>query len=329
MRDAYWRAYFAPAGDSGADSGGSGDSGAADGGTGGADVGDAGSNAGDGGDAGNGAIVTVNPFSQPSETWRDNVIEALAPADDKAREKFTNQVSRYTDPVQLILSGFEAQDRIRRGEVSSGLPENPSEEQLASYRAANGIPTEAGEYRTAEGTVLSDADKTVIDTLKPIIHKHNIPQKAFEEAVSGLLGAQQAQHDLMVTRDVDDTRTTEAALKDLWGGQFKAYRDLISGQLMRRLGDEDREALLNARGPDGKALWNRVGIMQMFAQVFNETDPLDVVVPVDGDQIGSLEAEIKQLEAKMGTPEWYKDAASNDRLDQLYEQREKYYARQR
>lgn len=251
-------------------------------------------------------------------------MEALKPNDDKLKEKYTNHLSRYQDPVSVIRAGFDAQDRIRRGEVSNGLPENPTDEQLSAYREANGIPADPDKYSVSEGTVLGDVDKAVVDTLRPVAFKHNIPQAAFAESIDTLLAAQQVQHDARLAQDVEDTNEASAILKQAWQGEFTQKQNLISGQLNRRLGDEDREALLNARGPDGKGLFNRPGIVQFMATVFAEAAPLDTVVPTEINQVGAIDQELAELKQRMRTNEWYKDEAAQARYRQLIEAKQAY-----
>ena len=72
------------------------------------------------------------------EDWRQQLA-----GDD---EKRLNVLNRVKDFGSLADNYFNAQDKIRSGEISTGLPDDPTPEQLSAYREANNIPATAEDY---------------------------------------------------------------------------------------------------------------------------------------------------------------------------------------
>ena len=133
------------------DGGGGGDGGSGDGGAGGDNsAGDSGAPADNGapGDEAAGGEPPVNYFKAAPEDWRKQVVAATGLQEtDEQFDKRVKQLERVNDIGSLGKNYFEAQDRIRKGETSNGLPENATDEQMAAFREANGIPATPEEYK--------------------------------------------------------------------------------------------------------------------------------------------------------------------------------------
>jgi len=77
------------------------------------------------------------------DDWRNQVVDSLGGEDDAVKEKQLAQLNRFSTYSDMSKSFFEAQSKIRSGQIETGLPENATEDQLKDYREANGIPESA------------------------------------------------------------------------------------------------------------------------------------------------------------------------------------------
>ena len=111
-------------------------------------------------------------FGEAPEHWRQDAVDNMRLNDPDAAERELKRLERYKTPQDWLKATHEAAAKLRKGEVQSGLPENPTDEQIAEYREANGIPAEATGYELdlGEGVTLSEGDQSIIDAMTPLAH---------------------------------------------------------------------------------------------------------------------------------------------------------------
>jgi len=270
-------------------------------------------------------------FDSAPETWRQDWL-AKAGFEGEDAEKRLGQLNRMTDMPSVLKSYFEAQDKIRSGEISTGLPENPTDEQLADWRQANGVPAAADGYELSlsEGLVLGEEDKAIMDGVYAAAHGENISNQAMSAITDAFLKGREQELHQIEQQDGLDTQSATAALKDVWGPDYKTNINVINN-LVNTLPESVREDFQNARLANGKGLFNSPEAMVFFADIARKLNPAATVVNAnDANPVQTINDEISTLEKKMeegiadGT--WHKDKASNDRLMELYEARDKMQA---
>lgn len=185
----------------------------------------------------------------------------------KRRSALEKQLGRYASLEDALIAGFNAQEKIRSGQVKSPLPADATEEEVAEWRKQNGIPDKAEAYDipAVPGHKWTEADAPNLSKLKAAAFAGNWPQ----EVVSGVatLFAQLrqeaaetlAQHE--IEQDKTDARTTREALRSQFGdGEYKPSIALLN----RYLSDEEifpdgiGEQLATARFTDGPLKGRRV-----------------------------------------------------------------------
>ncbi len=299
--------YMQEAGE-GDDLGGAGDSGAGDG--------------GEGGDGTGGGDTPIDFFGTAPEDWRDQALgkAGFEPGDefDKAKK----QLDRVSDFGVFTKNYLSAQEKIRSGEISNGLPENPTDEQMADYRLAHGVPETAADYQLSldEGLVLGEADEAVMGSVYEVAHASNVSNETLSAMTNAMLQSRQAEADARVSQDGIDAQLTNQQLKEAWGGDDQANRNMITG-LLNQLPESIKDPFMNARLPDGKAVFNSPEVMVAMAEWARKLNPAATVVPNSNNPMQSMNDEIKELESRMGTDEWYKDTEANNRLEALYNAR--------
>ena len=258
---------------------------------------------------------TDNPIETPPspfydtlpEEWRKEMVSTLG-VEGKDFDKRMNQLQRVPDFKTLTKSYFEAQDKIREGIKPEGLPENATDEQLAEYREANGIPSEHSAYAESleEGLVLGEADTRIMDEVFKVAHANNLPTEQVSQLTNAMLAGRAAEEDALVQQDGIDTQTTQRQLKEAWGSDFNTNINMIKG-LTNQLPESVRDDFMNARLADGKALFNSPEVGMFLADIARKINPSGTVVPNSANPMQSMKDEIAKLEGKMGTDEWYKN----------------------
>ena len=89
--------------------------------------------------------ATTEPAAEPP---KDNWAE-LRTKFAKGDEKLEKRLARYSSVESALEAMLAAQDKIAKGEHKTPLGDNPTPEELAAYREANGIPESADKYEVA------------------------------------------------------------------------------------------------------------------------------------------------------------------------------------
>ena len=263
------------------------------------------------------------PDPEPASDWRADTLSDMGieeGSDDY--EKRSNQLARYTDKAAALKAGFEAQDKIRKGEVASGLPDDPTDEQMTDWRASNGVPETADAYELSldDGLVLGESDGRIMEGVYQVAHDRNLSTEAVSDLTNAMLKGREAEQDAKIAQDGLDEQTTTRQIKEAWGQDYQANLNLIQG-LAQQLPESVRDDFLNARLGDGRALFNAPEVMVYFADMARKLNPSATVVPNSNNPVQSINDEIKALEAKMGTDEWHKDQDSQQRYMALVDAR--------
>jgi hypothetical protein len=233
--------------------------------------------------------------------------------------------SRVTDIKSLAKNYVEAQKTIRSGQkTDTGLPENPTEEQLKEYREANGIPEtpEGYELQLADGLVLGEDDNRILKDVFKAAHEMNLPSEQINTLTNAMLEARQREEQAYTEQDGLDLQTAERQLRDTWGHDYQSNVNMIRG-LMEQLPENVRDDFMSARLPNGMAMFSSPQVANFFADMARKVNPSATVVPNSDNPLQSINEEIKKLESKMGTDEWYKDTQSQKRFQDLVTARDR------
>jgi hypothetical protein len=237
-------------------------------------------------------------------------------------DKRLKQLDRVSDFPTLAKNYFEAQDRIRKGEISSGLPENATDTQVAEWREANGVPQTADAYelQLEEGLVLGEDDTRIMVDVFNAAHAFNIPAAAMSEMTNAMLKSRQVEAEAIVSQDGIDAQTTTRQIKEAWGGDYQTNINIITN-LTEQLPESVRDAFRGARMADGRLMFNSPEVMVAMADWARKLNPSATVVPNANNPVQSINDEIKTLEARMGDDDWHRDKEAQKRYTDLIDAR--------
>lgn len=227
-------------------------------------------------------------------TWPDEWRKLAAGDGD---EKLSKLLERYNSPGDVAKALRDAQVKISQG-LKTALKKDATPEELTAWRQENGIPAKPEDYNLKydDGLVVGDDDKPLVDQYIAAMHAHNVTPEAMKAGVQTYL---KMQADVVQGRkemDADHSSETEETLRQEWGVDYKKNLEGVSA-MFDHSGADIGNALMNARGPDGRALLNNPAVVRWFSAHARELGFVGgTTVPAGGDRGEGIDAEIKRIE---------------------------------
>lgn len=253
-----------------------------------------------GGQAGTSARPTENGGAAldagTARGWSENWRELYAGED----AKMLARLQRYTTPKAAIDAMVAAQNRISSGELRAPLPATPTAEQVAEFRQQNGIPEKPEGYfeKLPDGLVIGADDKPMFESFAKGLHALNAPPQIAQYAVKWYNDFQEQQAARISENDTSQKATAEDTLRAEWGADYRANIGHISN-FLKSAPEGVADLVSNARGSDGKAILNDPKVVQWFASVAREMNPVGTIVG-SGDSMKTVEGRMGELTKLMG-----------------------------
>jgi hypothetical protein len=241
-------------------------------------------------------------------------------------EKFLSKLQRFDSPAAFGSTYREAEQKIRSGDIGPAKPgPDASEDEIKEYRRELGLPLEAEGYLKdlPEGLVIGEDDKEIVGKFLETMHEANAPKEYVHQTLQFYNELEEQMQETLVEADTYHKQEAEDALREVWGGDFRANLNVINSLFDAHMSKEAKEELLNGRYADGRGFMNNPEILQFFAEIGRKINPLSTILPRGEDDIKGLEAEIAEIEKFMQTnrADYNKDQKMQDRLLQLYQMR--------
>lgn len=307
-----WFRLMAPEDDKGGEGGGAGGQDEGGGAAGGADD-KAGAGGGQGSDDGaKGGQGAGNKDDGP--IWREDWRTQIAGTD----EAIAKRLSRYSSPKDVANALLSVQNRISAGELRSALPKNATDDQVKAWRQENGIPEAPDKYelKLADGLVVGDDDKPLIDNLLKSMHKVNAPAGIASEVVNFYYATKEAEEAARQQKDADAARASSDALHAEWGAEFRPNMNMIEG-LLDTAPAGVKDLIKFGRLSDGTPIMAHPDAIRWLNNMAREINPVTTVVPNAGANVsGAIDDELKKIETTMRTDR--KAYNADEKMQQRY-----------
>lgn len=273
--------------------------------------------------SGTGTLVESDPTDKPvaaPANWPEDWRMKMA-GEDKS---YLKTLDRFNSPADLAKAYRDAQQRLSSGNLRQALPDNPSPEELASWRAENGVPAEPNGYdfNVDLDYQWNDNDRAVLSDFAQYALENNIPAPVAKQ-MAAFYASKQAQTFSMIEEfDARAHQQGEDSLRAEWGPEYRKNINAIKNTLSAHATDDVVEAMLASRTPDGKRWGDSPEMLKVFAALAREVNPSATIVPSTG--FNTAEDELTGLEKFMreNRTEWFKDSAKQERYRELIEARE-------
>lgn len=229
---------------------------------------------------------------QQQDDWR-----ARMAGEDK---KLLGFLGRYPSERAFVEAAKKDRDTLFANKTVK-LPDNATDEEVAAYRKANGIPDEATGYFDALGDLtVGDDDKPIVEQFLSAMHETNAPPALVKAAVATYY--QIVEEQAAAEADADRAMQSESieALREEWGPDYKRNLNAMHNYL-ETLPETVRSAFTHGRGADGRPLGFNADVVKWLAGKALEENPLATVTPGAGQtSVQAVDARIAEIEGKMG-----------------------------
>jgi hypothetical protein len=261
-------------------------------------------------------------------------VQADWPADWRAKlagedKAVLKRLERMGSPNDLLKSYRALETRLSSGELKATLPENATEEQIAEYRKANGVPDKPEAYVEAlklpDGMVPGEADKPLLDAFANEAQANNWTPAQYNQAVGWYY---KMQDQLMAQRAEQDEAYKLESQIDLtqeWGPQFRGNLNAM-GNLLSMFPEGIGDLLLAGRTADGQLIGNNPAILRGLVAIARELNPAATLLPAgSGSGAANVDGRITEIEKMMRTPgsDYWRSPAIQQEYRDLVTAREK------
>lgn len=259
------------------------------------------------------------------DDWRTRMV---AGSTDPERE--IKQIERYESPEQIWRKARELERRMSSGEMKPALPKGASPEEVARWRADNGIPAEPTGYKVnmPAGREIPKEDDPFLKSFLASAHKSNYTQEHVDAALASFYAEVDRQTAAMGEAEKAMEQKTEDALRQEWGADYRPNKAMAEA-LLARAPAGFRDRFMNGYLADHTPIKASPEAWKWLVQMEREINPASTVVPGAGGDLGkTIDTELADLKKLMGdsNSEYWKgpkaDAMQN-RYRQLLEAQEK------
>jgi hypothetical protein len=208
------------------------------------------------------------------EDWRDQFVQGIE--DPGEREKALNQMKRYQSPAEVAKANLALRQRISSGEYTRGLPQDATPEQVAEWRAEQGLPEDPSGYELpiamdGKPEEMTDEQKSVYEGWQGVFHENNVPPALATKLTEYANDVFAAQMEAMAEHDAKAADASEDALRTDWSTEFRNNVQMNNKLLQDSFGEEGAQNLLNARMADGTLVKHSVEVAKFLNKMARES----------------------------------------------------------
>lgn len=262
------------------------------------------------GDAGGDGGASGAPAA-PVFTWDD----VKGSVQDQALKATVDRFGSFDEMAGAVNKlRTEVSDRIR----IPGPKATP--EDLAKFRKAMGVPESAEGYavKMPENVALTDADKVIVEMLKPLAHEANIPQAAFERFISAAAEANGKIREETLNRIKQAQTQTVEELKKEWATAYDANVELAKRAAKAHGSDKFNDFLNTAVLEGGGVIGDHPEMIRFLQSIGRRSDESDLFITSSGVERDTAQQELQRIlkETPPGT-EGYRAADVQARVAEL------------
>lgn len=245
------------------------------------------------------------PADYPAD-WREKMATG---ADGKVDAKKLEQLKRFTSPVDLGASWFDAQGKIRSGKAGEDVPMPDAKtdpEGNKKWREERGVPPDETGYKLPDALAekLAPEDKPILASYTKFAAEKGLTPAEVARGVEWYTQMADAAAEETNRLDAEQKDATETALMKEWGPEYKPMKTIAQRYTAEVLGGAD---LMFARLPNrpefgehaGKMVGNIPALVKSLAEL-GKAKYGDVSF-AGGEAAKQSEARIAELEKIMRT----------------------------
>lgn len=240
--------------------------------------------------------TTDTPAAHPAD-WPEDWRLKMA-GDDKA---YLKTLERYNSPNDVAKALKELRAAQSSGKLKAAAPENATPEQLAAWRAENGIPAAPEEYKAElpNGVVLGEADQPLVKSFQATAHELNMTGGQFQKVMSWYFQEAARIDTERQTQDIQFKQMAEDTLRSEWGQSYRQNVTAVENFAAGMPGDL-RNQLFGGRLADGTRIGDHPDFIKWMALSANQLNPYSSLVPSgSADPVKQGKARLDEIRAVM------------------------------
>lgn len=258
---------------------------------------------------------SVEPQSEPAN-WRDQ----LSGGDADLRKA----LDRFTKPEDVTRSFVEARQKLSERSKPLTIGEDSTDEDVAAYREAMGIPAEAKGYEDAlKEIVIGDEDRPIVEGFLEVAHKNNATPQVVNAAVDWYYKTIEAQGAEVAEFDKSNEAARDDALRAAWGNEFRLNQNAIENYLESLPAMPDgtsfAEVLKTARLGNNVKFTDSPEAQEWLLGIVKAANPAMGVMPAGTSDAKSIDTRIGEIKEIMRTDRkrYNRDAAMQKEYQDL------------
>lgn len=233
------------------------------------------------------------------DDWRTRMV---AGSTDPERE--LKQIERYESPEQVWRKARELEKRMSAGELKSVLPKNATAQEVAAWRAENGIPAKPEEYKInmPAGRQVPKEDDAFLKAALKSFHDSNYTQAQVDSAVSAFYAEVERQEQAVSEAEKAAEAACEDQLRKDWGADYRANKNMEEA-LLARAPAGFRDRFMNGYLADHTPIRASPEAHKWLVQLEREINPAATVLPnTGGDPAKGVAGRLAEIRAIMANP---------------------------
>ena len=212
-------------------------------------------------------------------SWRDSIQD----------EGLKKHAERFTSLDALVQGNSDLRKQVSKSISKPG--EDATDEQMAAYREALGVPKEVSDYdfQWGEGKELTENEQKSQEHWAELFHKNNVPKGAADELVKEFRTELAAIMEDRVKQDAKVTEQAREDLKEAWGEDFDK-NVIFAAKASEKLFGDDYEDARYMEDKDGNYVLDNPIMNKLMAKLgrqMGEGALLGVVTSEERDTINS------------------------------------------
>jgi len=273
--------------------------------------------------AASGTLLGSDPVEKPvvaPADWPDDWRTKVAGEDAKELAR----LQRMGSPADVWKAYRALEAKISSGQLKQGLKPDATPEEIATWRAENGLPDSPEGYKPQlpNGMILGEADAPLITGFQKTAHELGMTPEQFNKTLAWYYNEVDADAAQRVENDKAFRATAEDQLRAEWGPQYRAEVKGIANFLEASAPAGLSDVLFNSRTADGKLLGDHPEVLRWLSSMVRTVNPMSTLVPAgSADPMKAGEARIQEIEGIMKTDQrrYWNDAEMQQEYSRLLE----------
>jgi hypothetical protein len=240
------------------------------------------------------------------QDWREKMAEHYSAGNQKAYDRELRRLQRITDPTAVYGSFREGEARWDQGGLIKVPGEGATDEEIAAYDMARGVPEEAAGYfenlELSNGVVIGDADMPMAEGFAEAAHEAGMDPYQFQAVLDWYYSNQEQFSNELDELDDQNRINNDQVLREEFGGRRKGLENSVPMLFAQTPGggDPNNDAsfmnnLFGGRLGDGTRIIDSPDFNRWVFSLTNELHPRATLVEYGAESGKSIEEQLKEI----------------------------------